>query len=70
MFPWLWSTTTLPTETPRPTCLGLLPPFSSPGAVAERSVWLISSWKFTLDFLKPVVLAFAMLSPTTSRSVW
>jgi hypothetical protein len=60
----------LPTFTPRPICMGLVPPVVAVGAMPVVSVWPRMSSKTTLDDLKPVVLALAMLLPITSSHSW
>ena len=54
---------------PRPTCCGFVPPRLSVGAEAPEIVWVSMSWKVTRLALKPCVLTFAMLLPTTSMYV-
>src|SRR5436309_777759 len=60
----------LPTWTPRPTWMGLMPPRLFCGAVPAVRVWLRMSWKTSAEALKPGVLEFAMLLPITSSHVW
>src|SRR5690606_17718357 len=57
--------------TPRPTCFALTPPLTpSSGAVTPLTVWLKISENITRQYLKPIVLTFAILLPITSSFVW
>ncbi len=64
----------LPTVTPKPTCIGLVPPRDavsmSDGEPAPRRVWLKTSWNVTREDLKPGVFTLATLLPITSILVW
>ncbi len=55
---------------PSPICIEFLPPSSPWGAVAIFAVWLSKSEKFARLYLKPVVLTFAILLPSTSMAIW
>ena len=58
------------TREPRPIVLGLVPPVVAVARPAPRNVWLSTSSKTVDDDLKPLVLTFEMLLPTTSIIVW
>jgi hypothetical protein len=72
-FPELWLTSILPVVTPRPICIGFMPPLGHGyigGELAPRSVWLKTSWNVALLDLNPGVFTLATLLPITSMRVW
>src|SRR5690606_19738283 len=68
--PWAKFVVMPATLEPRPMVAGLVPPAVAVGAPAPRSTWLSTSWNTVVELLKPVVLTFEMLLPTTSIIVW
>ena len=60
----------LPTVTPRPICMGLMPPRLPLGAAPALSVWFRMSVNTTTEVLNPGVAALAMLLPITSIHFW
>ena len=58
-------------RTPSPIWAGFVPPATAEtGAPDPFNVWLSRSSNWTVPALKPVVLTFEMLLPTTSMNVW
>src|SRR5262245_26545195 len=61
---------TLATCTPRPCCIGFVPPIPPLAGVPGRSVSEKRSENSARDSLNPVVFEFARLLPITSIQLW
>src|SRR5438067_11601865 len=59
-----------PSWTPRPICIGFVPPNETDGAEEPRWSWYSVSLKAVVWPLKPTVLTFAMSFAATSSMVW